>query len=100
MAGLASLISEFLGIQTAPIEYTEAGRRHSVKIGGQVDIEVEDIVSPLAPDGPSPQLTNLHHPSNSTLTVAKATASRISAFGLDISSAGKNGFSAPFTWSA
>ena len=57
MAGLAPLIGEFLGVETAPIEYTGDGRHHSVKIGDRVDITVEDIVSPLAPDGPSPQLT-------------------------------------------
>jgi hypothetical protein len=100
MAGLAPLISEFLGIESAPIEYTGEGRRHSVKIGDRVDITVEDIVSPLDPEGPSPQLTGLHHPANSTLTVARASTSHISAFGLELSNAGKNGFSAPFTWSA
>ena len=31
MAGLAPLIGEFLGVETAPIEYTGEGRHHSVK---------------------------------------------------------------------
>jgi hypothetical protein len=100
MAGLAPLISEFLGIESAPIEYASEGRRHSIRIGERVDIVVEDIASPLDPQGPSPRLTGLHHPANSTLTAARATSSRISAFGIEISNAGKNGFSAPFSWTA
>src|SRR6266487_3579497 len=36
MAMLAPLIGEMLGIETAPIEYTDAGRRHHVKIGDAV----------------------------------------------------------------
>lgn len=100
MAGLAPLITEFLGIESAPIEYSGEGRNHRVRIGDRVEIAVEDIESPLDPGGPSPRLTGLHHPANSTLTVARATASRIDAFGLQISSTGKSGFSAPFAWSA
>jgi hypothetical protein len=43
-------------------------------------------------------LTGVHHPANSSLTVARSSASRISAFGYDIALAGKSGFSAPFSW--
>ena len=98
MAGLAPLITEMLGMESTPIEYRNEGRHHSVKIGDAVEIEVEDVSSPLAPDAAAPLLTRVHHPANSELTVAKATASRISAFGYDIALAGKSGFSAPFSW--
>jgi hypothetical protein len=49
MAMLAPLISEMLGVQTAPIDYVEDGRRHRVRIGDQVDITVEDFVPPRPP---------------------------------------------------
>jgi hypothetical protein len=100
MAGLAPLISEFLGIETATIEYASEGRNHRLKIGDDVDLVVEDFVSPLDPQGPPPKLSGGHHPANSTLSVARATTSRISAFGIEISNTGKSGFSAPFSWAA
>jgi hypothetical protein len=42
----------------------------------------------------------MFHPANSTLTIAKTTKSRVKAFGMEFSTDGKNGHSAPFTWSA
>jgi hypothetical protein len=98
MAGLAPLISEMLGIEKTSIEYSGEGRRHRVKIGDGVEIEIADIASPLAPDAAAPRLTGVHHPANSTLTVARGTTSRIAAFGYDIALEGTSGFSAPFSW--
>jgi len=104
MAMLAPLISEMLGIQTAPIDYSEDGRRHRVRIGDgdgdAVDIEIEDFVPPLNPQGEVSKLTGMFHPANSTLTIARATASRVNAFGLQFDNTGKNGHSAPFSWAA
>ena len=101
MAGLAPLISEMLGMESAPIEYLDDGRRHSLRVGDLIDIEIEDFVPPqLLPDGDAEMLTGMFHPANSTLTVAKANRSRVSAFGLDFANEGKNGHSAPFSWSA
>jgi hypothetical protein len=97
MEMLAPLIGEMMGMERASIEYANEGSRHSVKIGDFVDIEVEDFV----PDGATEptRLTGTIHPANSTLTAARATRSRVSAFGLDFSAEGKNGHSAPFSWS-
>lgn len=100
MAALSPLIGEFLGIEHAPIEYSNGGRNHRVKIGDAVEIAVEDVASPLDPEGPPPKLSGGHHPANSTLNVARATSSRISAFGIEIDNTNKNGFSAPFSWAA
>jgi hypothetical protein len=100
MAMLAPLIGEMLGVQTAPIDYSEDGRRHRVRIGDAVDIEVEDFVPPLNPEGEVEKLTGMFHPANSTLTIARATASRVDAFGLQFDNSGKNGHSAPFSWAA
>jgi hypothetical protein len=38
---VAPLVGETLGMEVAPIEYADDGRRHRVKIGDLVDIEVE-----------------------------------------------------------
>ena len=82
MAMLAPLITEMLGVQSAPIECLEDGRRHRVRIGDEVDITVEDFVPPQTPEGPVEKLTGMFHPANSTLAIARATASRVNAFGL------------------
>ena len=101
MAGLAPLITEMLGMESAAIDYVDAGRRHSLKVGDLIDIEIEDFVPPqLLPDGDVEMLTGVFHPANSTLTVARASRARVSAFGLDFTNDGKNGHSAPFSWSA
>jgi hypothetical protein len=101
MAGLAPLISEMIGMESAAIVYRDDGRRHSLQVGDLIDIEIEDFVPPqLLPDGDVEMLTGVFHPANSTLTVAKANRSRVSIFGLDFENDGKNGHSAPFAWSA
>jgi hypothetical protein len=100
MAMLAPLIGEMMGVETAQIDYDEDGRRHRVKIGDAVEIEVEDFVPPLNPGGEVSKLTGMFHPANSTLTIARATASRVDAFGLQFDNTGKNGHSAPFSWAA
>jgi hypothetical protein len=54
----------------------------------------------LAWQGEVSKLTGIFHPANSTLTIAQATTSRVNAFGLEFSNAGKNGHSSPFSWAA
>jgi hypothetical protein len=94
-AMLGPLIGEMLGVEKAPITYTDEGRGHHVRIGNAVDVGVEDFVA----GGEDPvRLTNVFHPSNTTLTVAPATAARLSTFGLDWGREGQSGFSAPFSW--
>jgi hypothetical protein len=101
MAALAPLISQMLGMESAPIEYVDDGRRHSLRVGDLIDIEIEDFVPPqLLPDGDVEKITGVFSPANSTLTVARANRSRVSVFGLDFANEGKNGHSAPFSWSA
>jgi hypothetical protein len=95
-AMLAPLIGEMLGVEIARITFTEDGRGHHVRIGDAVEVGVEDFV---ALEGQDPvQLTNVFHPSNTTLTVSPATAVRLSTFGLDWGREGQSGFSAPFSW--
>ncbi|HUK93935.1 MAG TPA: DUF1326 domain-containing protein [Gaiellaceae bacterium] len=98
MEALAPLIGELLGVERAPIEFDEDGPRHHAKIGGDIEIVVEDFVPEQL--GQVSRLTNVAHPVATTLTVARATTSRIKGFGLDISNEGKNGHAAPFSWAA
>jgi hypothetical protein len=98
MEMLAPLIGEMLGLEHAPVEYEDDGFHHRLKAGDGIEIEVEDFV-PEGESEPS-RLTGIHHPSNSTLTVARATRSRIEAFGMEFDNEGKNGHSAPFSWAA
>jgi len=100
MAMLSPLIGEMLGIESAPIDYIDDGRRHSIKVGELMDIEIEDFVPPGNPTGEVEHLTGMFHPANSTLTIAKANRSRVDAFGLSFANDGKNGHSAPFSWSS
>jgi hypothetical protein len=98
-AMLGPLIGEMLGVEKVPFDYADAGRTHRVRIGDDVEIEVEDYVPPGS-EGDPVQLRNVVHPANTTLTVGRATRSRITAFGIDLGGEGQNSLSAPFSWSA
>ena len=93
----APFMGEMLGVEVAPIEFKEDGRRHSVRIGDAIDIEIEDFAG-LDESSPT-TLGNIAHPANSTLAIARATRSKIAAWGLELDLTGKNGHSAPFAWS-
>lgn len=94
---LAPLVGEMLGVEVVPIRYEEEGRRHSVTIGDAVDIEIEDFAG--TEEGEVMELHHSMHPAGPTLTLARATRSQLSAFGVDFSAVGKNGHAAAFSWS-
>ena len=99
MEALGPLVSENLGVERAPIEVREEGLVHSVKIGDAVDFEIEDVVPFGVETGEPARLTGIFHPAGSELTIAKATRSNISAFGVEYE--GKAGFStSQFAWAA
>jgi hypothetical protein len=98
MAALAPLVGENLGVERAPIEVQEEGLRHSVKIGDAIDFEVEDVVSFGVETGEPARLSGIFHPAGSELTIARATRSRIDAFGITYD--GKSAFSSRFSWAA
>jgi len=101
MAGLGPLVAEQLGVERLPIEIRDDGGTHAVTIGGgQVDVEVQEIVSMGREDGRSAQLANVFHPAGETLTIARATRSHIDVLGVEFSSEGGSAFAAPFAWSA
>jgi len=100
MANLTPLISENLGMEVAPIEHVDDGRRHRVKVGSAVEVDIEDVVSPFDPDGPPPKITESKHPANSDLTPARTLTARIRGLGIEYSADGQSGFSTPFSWSS
>ncbi len=99
MEALGPLVSEYLGVERAPIEVREEGLRHSVKIGDAIDFEIEDVVPFGVESGEPARLSGIFHPAGSELTVSKATRSSINAFGIEYE--GKSGFSSSrFSWAA
>ena len=96
-AMLGPLISEMLGVERARIGYADDGRGHHLVIGDAAELAVEDYV---AGEGLDPvQLTNVFHPSNTTLTLAPTRSARLTTFGIEWGRDGQSGFSAPFSWS-
>src|ERR1700738_1290378 len=99
MEALGPLVGENLGVERAPIEVHESGLRHSIRIGDAVEFEIEDVVPFGVETGEPARLTGIFHPAASELTIARATRSKIDAFG--ISYEGKSAFStSKFSWSA
>jgi hypothetical protein len=99
MQALGALIGENLGVARAPIDVREGGLRHSVRIGDAVDFEVEDVVPFGAQTAEPARLTGVLHPAGSELTIARATRSKIDAFGIQYE--GNSAFSSSqFAWAA
>ena len=99
MQALGPLIGESLGVERAQIDVQEDGVRHAIRIGDAVDFEVHDVLPYGSEDGDPVKLTGVFHPAGSELNVARATRSRIDAFG--ISYEGNAAFSTSrFSWAA
>ena len=98
LANLVPLISENLGMEVASIEHIDDGLRHRVRVGDAIDVEIEDLVSPVDPDGPLPKLTQTRHPANSDMTPARSLSARVQGLGIDFSGEGKSGISTRFSW--
>ncbi|HET6550672.1 MAG TPA: DUF1326 domain-containing protein [Solirubrobacter sp.] len=99
MGGLAPLVGEVLGIERVPIEVSDDGLRHGVRVGDAIDFEIEDIVPFGIESGEPVRFAGMFHPAGSDLTMAEAKRSRINAFGIEYE--GKTGLStSTFSWSA
>jgi len=99
MEALGPLIGENLGVERASIDVREDGVRHSIRVGDEIDFEIEDVVPFGSEDGQPVRLTGVFHPAGSELTVAHATRSRINAFGIEYD--GNAAFSTSrFAWAA
>lgn len=99
MEALGPLIGENLGVRRAPITVVEDGLRHSVRIGDDVEIEIEDVVPFGVESGEPARLQGIFHPAGPDLTIARATKSKIDAFGIRYDA--KSAFSrSQFEWAA
>jgi len=99
MEALGPLVGENLGVERLPIELSEDGLKHAIKIGDAVDFEIEDVVPFGVETGEPAKITGIFHPAGSELTISRATRSSINAFG--ISYEARAGFSASeFSWAA
>ena len=99
MAALAPLIGEMLGVKRAAIQVDDDGLRHSVRIGDEIDFEIEDVVPFGVENGQPVRFSGMFHPAGSDLTMAEAKRSKINAFGIEYE--GKTGLSkSDFAWTA
>jgi hypothetical protein len=99
MEALGPLVGENLGVERVPIEVTDDGVHHSVRIGDSVAFETEDIVPFGSETGEPVRFQGMFHPAGSNLTIGRAVSSKIDAFG--ISYEGKTALSTShFAWAA
>jgi hypothetical protein len=99
MGALVPLVGEVLGVERAAIEMDDDGVRHRVRVGDAIDFEIEDVVPYGVETGRPVRFDGMFHPVGSNLTIAEATRSRISAFGIEYE--GKTGLStSEFAWAA
>jgi hypothetical protein len=95
MAAIGGLVGEVAGLERAPISYSDDGTTHSIRVGDAIDVEIADFTPP---DSSEPtRYENIRHPAGTSVTVAQATRSRITGFGLEFE--GTAASSAPFAWS-
>ena len=101
MAALGPLVGRMAGIERQPIRFEINGMKRSVQAGDLIDQACEGIESESAP-GEALGIDNTLHPANSRLSLAKATRSRMHAFGMDWddTTGTRNGHFAPFSWAA
>lgn len=100
MAALSGLVSHALGIESSPIEFTRTGASWQVNASQLVRMAA-DGANGLNPSAPPLQLVHTGHPAADTFSLARASNSHVSAFGVSWqdSSGRNNGQFAPFAWS-
>ena len=100
MEALAPLVGEQLGIERVPMEVSHGAGTHRISIAGQGEIEVREIVPFGKENGEPARLSGVFHPGGEELTIAQATTSNLSAFGIDFQFEGRSAFANPFSWAA
>jgi hypothetical protein len=100
MEALGPLVGEQLGLERVPMEVSHENGTHRIRVGDDGEIEVQEIVSFGREDGKPARLVGIFHPAGEDLTIARATKSSLSAFGIDFAFEGGSGFANPFSWAA
>jgi hypothetical protein len=98
MEALAPLIGEQLGVERVPMELAHEDGTHRIRVGDGGEIEVQEVVPFGKENGEPAKLTGVFHPGGEELTIARATKSNVSAFGIDFAFEGGSAFANPFSW--
>lgn len=100
MAALSSLVTSFVGVESAAIRFDRNGMKWSVTSPPFVDMAAEGAMG-INPNATEPlRLDNTGHPAADCLTLAHASRSHVRALGFewDDVSGQNNGQYAPFSW--
>lgn len=100
MAALSGLLGKFLGVETAPIQFTRDGVTWSVSASRLVDMAAEGAMG-IDPNATEPMhFDHTGHPAANRFALARAKRSHVHAFGMDWddTSGRNNGQYAPFVW--
>jgi hypothetical protein len=97
LAGLAPLISEVLGVKTAPIEFRSEGKRRSLRLGDVASAEIDGL-----PGQDGGDVTIGNHPFTAvpgfSAVVAKSKQMSFNDYGLKWEVSNKNGFYSLFAY--
>ncbi len=100
MEALGPLVGEPLGLERVPMDVSHDNGTHRIRVGGDGELEVQEIVPFGKENGKPARLVGVFHPASDDVAIAKATKSRISAFGIDFAFEGGSAFASPFSWAA
>ncbi len=100
MAALSGMITNFAGVESAPIRFERDGAKWSVTASAFVSMSADPAMG-IDPTAQAPlELANTGHPANSRVSLAHALHSKVNLLGLvwNDESGRNSGQYAPFTW--
>ena len=102
MAALSGMITNFVGVEAAPIRFEQDGVTWSVNAATFVSMSATPAMGIDSTTTEPLQLRNTGHPANSNVSLARAVQSQVSAFGFSWNdlSGQHNGQYAPFAWAS
>ncbi len=99
MAGLAPLITDFVGAERARIDLDRTSSRWSLRVGESSELTGTTERGPDGADAVT--LTGIvAHPAGPVLTVTPGESVTWSLFGMEYTGENRSGFTAPFSWAA
>ena len=99
MAGLAPLITEFLGAERSQMTLESGADGWTLRVGDGTALDGSVVLGPSTSDAVA--LTGITaHPAGPVMTVTPSGEMRSSLFGIEFSGGSRSGFRAPFSWAA
>ena len=80
---LGPLVGEPLGVERVPMELAHENGTHRIRVGDDGEVEVQELVPFGKANGEPARLVGVFHPAGEDLTIARATRSHVTAFGID-----------------